>query len=381
MTTPGSPKSGPPNAGSPNAGSPKSGSLNAGSINTVVMMLADPDLRRSAERAAAAAGLRVRVADKPTRRLWLAASAILLDHRSALCCRGQELPRRAGVVLLGSGDVPPAMWESAIAIGAQRLYTLPAQEAELARELSEAAEAHSGACGRGPVIAVTAGRGGAGASVFAVALAQTADEALLIDLDPFGGGIDLLVGSESATGLRWPDLSVLGGRLNWTAVRDALPRQHRVSVLSAARHPCEIDPEPVGAIVDAGRRGGATVVCDVPRRMDDTTACALDRADLVVAITTSDVRGVAAMSALAPALRSANPNVGLVVRGPAPGGLRASDIADASDLPLIAAMRPEPMLAPQLERGGLRLRRRSPLGTAARRVLALVDGPARLAAA
>lgn len=87
------------------------------------------------------------------------------------------------------------------------------------------------------------------------------------------------------------------------------------------------------------------------------------------------------MSALAPALRSANPNVGLVVRGPAPGGLRASDIADASDLPLIAAMRPEPMLAPQLERGGLRLRRRSPLGTAARRVLALVDGPARLAAA
>ena len=133
--------------------------------------------------------------------------------------------------------------------------------------------------------------GWGGASVFAVALAQTADEALLIDLDPFGGGIDLLVGSESATGLRWPDLSVLGGRLNWTAVRDAPPRQHRVSVLSAARHPCEIDPEPVGAIVDAGRRGGATVVCDVPRRMDDTTACALDRADLVVAITTSDVRG------------------------------------------------------------------------------------------
>ena len=355
--------------------------MNAGSINTVVMVLSDPDLRRSAERAAAAAGLRVRVTDKPTRRLWLAASAILLDHQSALCCRGQDLPRRAGVVLLGSGDVPPAMWESAIAMGAQRLYSLPEQEPELARELSEAAEAHSGACVRGPVIAVTAGRGGAGASVLAVALAQAADEALLIDLDPFGGGIDLLVGSESTTGLRWPDLSVLGGRLSWTAVRDALPRHRRVSVLSATRHPYEIDPEPVGALVDAGRRGGATVVCDVPRRIDDTTACALDRADLVVVITTSDVRGVAAMSAVAPALRSANPNVGLVVRGPAPGGLRASDIADASDLPLIAAMRPEPMLAPQLERGGLRLRRRSPLASAARRVLALVDGPARLAAA
>lgn len=357
------------------------GSSKSGSTNTVLMVLADPDLRRSAERAAAAAGLRVRVTDKPTRRLWLAASAILLDHQSALCCRGQDLPRRAGVVLLGAGDVPPAMWESAIAMGAQRLYTLPEQEPELARELSEAAESYNGASGRGPVIAVIAGRGGAGASVFAAALAQTADEALLIDLDPLGGGIDLLLGSESTTGLRWPDLSVLGGRLNWTAVRDALPRHRRVSVLSATRRRCDIDPGPVGAIVDAGRRGGVTVVCDVPRRMNDTTACALDRADLVVAITTSDVRGVAAMSALAPALRSANPNVGLVVRGPAPGGLRATDIADAGDLPLIAAMRPEPMLAPQLERGGLRLRRRSPLGNAARLVLALVDGPARLAAA
>ena len=238
--------------------------------------------------------------------------------------------------------------------------TLPAQEAELAHELSEAAEAHSGACGRGPVIAVTAGRGGAGASVFAVALAQTADEALLIDLDPFGGGIDLLVGSESATGLRWPDLSVLGGRLNWTAVRDALPRQHRVSVLSAARHPCEIDPEPVGAIVDTGRRGGATVVCDVPGEWTTPrpalwtgrTSSSQSRPPMYAG--GRDERSGAGT-------RSANPNVGLVVRGPPRGsaGIRhrrrqrsATDRGDA----------PEPMLAPQLERGGLRLRRRSPSG-------------------
>ena len=37
------------------------------------------------------------------------------------------------------------------------------------------------------------------------------------------------------------------------------------------------------------------------------------------------------------------------------------------NLPLLASMKAEPQLAEQLERGGLRLRRRSPLATAARR--------------
>ena len=52
---------------------------------------------------------------------------------------------------------------------------------------------------RGAVIAVIGGRGGAGASVFATALAHSATEALLVDLDPWGGGIDLLLGAETAS--------------------------------------------------------------------------------------------------------------------------------------------------------------------------------------
>ena len=66
-----------------------------------------------------------------------------------------------------------------------------------------------------------AGRGGAGASVFATALAQTAADALLVDADPCGGGIDLVLGCERETGLRWPDLTLQGGRLSYTALRDA----------------------------------------------------------------------------------------------------------------------------------------------------------------
>ncbi|MGH3563789.1 MAG: septum site-determining protein Ssd, partial [Mycobacterium sp.] len=93
-----------------------------------------------------------------------------------------------------------------------------------------------------------------------------------------------------------------------------------------------------------------------------------------------DVRACAASTALAPRLHIANPNVGLVVRGPSPGGLRAAEIADITGLPLLASMRAEPRLTAQLEQGGLRLRRRSALAAAARRVLDVLPSRPRSAA-
>jgi hypothetical protein len=113
-------------------------------------------------------------------------------------------------------------------------------------------------------------------------------------------------------------------------------------------------------------------VCDLPRRLTDGVLAALEAADLVVLVTQSDVRATAATVATASALTVVNPNIGLVVRGPSPGGLQATDVAGIVGLPVLAAMRPEPMLDQQLERGGLRLRARSPLSTAARRVLAVL---------
>ncbi len=82
----------------------------------------------------------------------------------------------------------------------------------------------------------------------------------------------------------------------------------------------------------------------------------------------------AATVARVPVLGALNPNVGLVVRGPAPGGLGSGEFAAAVGLPLLAAMRPEPMLAERLEHGGLRLGGRSPLNRAAGRVLDVLGG-------
>ena len=219
------------------------------------------------------------------------------------------------------------------------------------------------------------GRGGAGASLLAAALAYTAADALLLDLDPWGGGIDLLVGSENTPGLRWPDLALQGGRLNWPSLREAISGHRGISILSGTRRGFEIEPGPVDAVIDAGRRGGATVICDLPRRLTDATQSALDAADLVIVVTPCDVRACAATATVAPVLCAINPNVGLAVRGPSPGGLRAAEVAQAAGIPLVATMRAEPQIAERLEHGGLRLRRRSALASAARRVLAVL--PAR----
>ena len=60
---------------------------------------------------------------------------------------------------------------------------------------------------------------------------------LLVDLDPLGGGLDLLLGAERLAGLRWPDLAGARGRLGGGMLRDALPRLDGLSLLSWAGGP------------------------------------------------------------------------------------------------------------------------------------------------
>ncbi|OBF86755.1 hypothetical protein A5791_20285 [Mycobacterium sp. 852002-51163_SCH5372311] len=344
----------------------------------VLAVLTDSDLRDELDRVAAAVGIRVVHLGSGaalSRRTWSAAAAVVLDQPAAERCGRLALPRRVHVSVLTAAGPTTATWESAIVVGAQHVLRLPGQEAELVHELAEAAESARDDAARGDVVAVVGGCGGAGASLFAVALALAATDALLVDLDGWGGGIDLLVGGEGVPGVRWPDLSLQSGRLNWSAMREALPRHRGITVLSGTRRGYEVEAGPADAVIDAGRRGGVTVVCDLPRNLTDATQTALDTADLVVLVSPCDVRSCAASATLAPMLAAINPNVGLVVRGPSPGGLRAAEVADIAGLPLLASMRAQPCLAEQLEHGGLRLRRGSPLAVAARRVLGVL--PAR----
>jgi secretion/DNA translocation related CpaE-like protein len=348
-----------------------------GGARGLLAFVASPALRDEVDRIAAAVGVRVvHAGTSPiTRKTWSAAAAIVLDEAAADGCARAGLPRRAHIVVVTDSEPASATWAAAVEVGARHVLRLPAQERDLVRELADAGESARGEGALGDVVAVIGGRGGAGASLFAAALAHVATEPLLVDLDPWGGGIDLLMGGETAPGVRWPDLALQGGRLNWSAVREALPRHRGICMLSGTRFGYELDAVAVDAVVDAGRRGGATVVCDLPRRLTDAAQTALDTADLVVLVSPCDVRACAATATIAAVLTGINPNVGLVVRGPSPGGLRAEEVAEIAGLPLLASMRAYPRLAEQLEHGGLRFGRRSALAAAARQVLAVL--PAR----
>ena len=338
----------------------------------VLGVVDNPALREALDRVAAAVGVRVvHQAGVPSRREWTAAGSVVLDDVALRRCAGATLPRRTCVILIVLTEPSSDTWAAAITVGAQHVLRLPAQENELVELLADTGESPAGR--GGSVLAVVGGRGGAGASVFSAALALVAGDALLVDVDPWAGGVDLILGIEDQPGLRWPDVAVEGGRLSLAAVQDALPSHRGVAVLSSTRRGGDISGGSVLSIVDAGRRGGTTVVCDVPRRLTAAAEATLDMADLVVIVAACDVRSCASVASMAPALLDLNPNVGVVVRGPSPGGLRAAEVAQAARLPLLAAMRPEPNLAERLDRGGLRLRRRAALAAAARRVLAVLE--------
>lgn len=337
-------------------------------------MLSGSALRDDVDRVAAAATVAVVHATEPSSsKSWSAAAAVLLDERAARRCAAQALPRRDRVILVGQAPLGEEHWQAAITVGAQRVLTLPEQEGELVVLLADAVESVRDDARQGPIAAIVAGRGGAGASVLAAALAMSVPDALLVDVDPWSGGLDLLLGAETTAGLRWPDLSLRGGRVGYPSLRDALPRHGGVTLLANGRGGGEIDPTALAAVVEAGSRGGATVVCDVPRRSTAAAEVALDIADLVIVVVTAEVRACASASAMVPWLSAINPNVGLVVRGPAPGGLRASEVAGSVGLPLLAATRPQHGVAEALERGGLRISRRSPLAATARRVLTVLQ--------
>jgi secretion/DNA translocation related CpaE-like protein len=341
-------------------------------------VLSDEQLLDSALQLAAAVGCQVdRAADLvAARRRWGEAPLVLLDGPAVQACVDARLPRRSGVVVLCADEPPPDLWQQALSVGAERVLSLPTGESWLLGAFADATDRP--AIDAGQVVAVLGGRGGAGASVLAATVALTAlrqgNGALLVDGDPLGGGLDLVLGAEVEAGLRWPDLHLQGGRVPASALRSALPGltsgDVRLAVVSCDRDGPGPEPDAMAAVIDAGRRAGDTVVCDLPRHMSPAAGAALDLADLAVLVVPAELRACAAARRVAAVVGERGVRMSVLVRGPAPGGLLAEDVARAVGAPLLTAVRPEPHLSNVLERGGLRTHARGPLVTAAKAVLA-----------
>jgi secretion/DNA translocation related CpaE-like protein len=324
-----------------------------------LLVTADPELLDDLLRLVADADVLADVAADPlAARPWYpGAPLVLIGVDCAAGCLRAGLPRRPGVVLVGRHEAEdPPQWTAAEGLGVEYVAALPAAEEWLRRRLGDLHRPGAPGPGGARVVAVVGGRGGAGATVLSAGLAVTAARrglrTLLIDADPFGGGVDLVLGWEDLDGLRWPALSQTSGRVSPPALVEVLPRRGDLVVLSWDRG--EMLPPPAEAMataLDAGRRGRDVVVVDLSRRFDDASTLALATAHRGYLLVPAELRACAAAARVAAVARQHCPSLSVVVRGPAPGGLKAQQVAASLHLPLAGQVRAEPRLAGALERG------------------------------
>ena len=343
----------------------------------VVVVTALDEVRLGVSRLAALAGVTVEaVRDSAALRgHWHLAAAVVVGADLAPTVAAAGLPRRAEVVLVTASGTDLALWRTAVEIGASRVVALPEDERALVELLTDVADASTTSEGGAAVVAVLGGCGGAGASTLSAAAAVSGAASVptaLIDMDPLGGGVDVLLGAEQQPGSRWPELAATRGRLSAVTLRDALVRCGPLSVLSCGREPGRgPSDESAGAVLDAAVRGHRLVVVDLPRFLHPPSALAASAAELVVIVVPATVRAAAAAAAMMGTLPTGVSSVRLVVRDPGGGGLTAAEIGRALGAQILATVRSEQSVVAAALRGDPPLRRRH--GSLAEAARAVVD--------
>ncbi|MUL39590.1 P-loop NTPase [Streptomonospora sp. PA3] len=299
----------------------------------------DPRLLDDLLRLAAAAGVEATVAHHAAQAVpeWARAPLVVVGTDLLPALAKLDLEPRRHVLVAGIGPEAGGteVWEAALRAGAQAVLSLPADESRLAGLLTESAHARAG---RSPVVSVVGGRGGAGASVLAIALALSARRSglrsALVDADPCGSGLDTLLGCEEAAGDRWGDLVAREGRLNWSALRSRLPDLGGVALVTWEQGPAAaVPPAAMRAVLACAARGSDLVVADLPRAPDPAADEALRSSSVVLLVVPAELPAVFAAARMAPRLRRTARDVRLVVREDG-SQVTAADVARTLDLPL-----------------------------------------------
>jgi secretion/DNA translocation related CpaE-like protein len=299
-------------------------------------------------------------------RAWRTATAVLVAASAQDWTGG--VPRRPRVAVLDdAAESELDAWRLGVQIGAETVFAPDREPRRLVEWLALAGEPLGSP---GVVVGVAGACGGAGASTFAAALALRAassSKVSLLDADPGGGGIDVLLGIEKSPGTRWPDLQATRGVVATDSLAAALPRADGVAVLSwVASASAPLPVEAMDAVLSAAIRGSDLVVVDLPRGADTAAEHAVARTDHVVLVVPASVRAVAAGAAAVARWSEAGADVGLVVRHPGPADLTATAVAEALGRPLLGVVPVDTRLAHLGDRGRfIRAVRRSPIGAAA----------------
>lgn len=337
-------------------------------MTRALLVTADPHLLDELMRLCAAVGVAPEHAGDEAAALhaWQPAPAVLIGHDLLARLARLGPPRRQGVYAVGWDPPDAASFRAALEVGAHGLIELPAGSGELTEVLGEVGEEHA----NGVAVGVVGGSGGAGATVFASALARVAAGAgpvLALDADPLGPGLDRVLGMEEVGGVRWGDLALTSGRLGAGALRAALPRSGALGVLTWARGGALARPEPevVRSVLAAARRGHDLVVVDLPRAPGPERDELVARCDLVVLMVLGSVSGVSSAARTLAGLPDAE-RVSAVLRGP----MDADAVTAALGVPVVVTMADQRGLSEAIDLGlGPAVSRRGHLARGVARVL------------
>lgn len=299
----------------------------------ILLVSGDAYFQEEAKRIVAAAGGTLRTATDVTGASpgWDSADVVLVGSDV------RELPprRRVPSVLLGKATEGVGLWRLAATLGAERVAVLPEAAAWLAEHLSMSGSPDLG----GTVLGIIGGSGGAGATTASIWLAQAAAghgiSTMLIDGDPWGGGLELAVTADDVPGLRWPDFSETRGSIDPTQFRDSLPMAGGFAYLSwpGTREPVHVpDAGAHAAVMDAARRSFELIVVDIGRCGEGLRTFAWD-CDRIVLLATPNLKSAVAAAHLLNELPPVD--AGLLVRGGGASSVDAPFIAESLGLPLL----------------------------------------------
>lgn len=335
-----------------------------------LVLTRDPSLLDDLARLAAGAGVQLAVCSDVVVALtaWSSAPLVVIGDDMLVDAAALAPPPRTGVVVVSHAPAAE-VFRLALDVGAGSVVELPVGEEHLSALLADVEEAP----GRGLVLGVVGGAGGAGASTLACALGQVAGRdgpALVIDTDPVGPGLDRLLGLDETAGVRWDDLASSSGRLGSRSLREAVPRRDGVGVLTWAAGAATAPPlSTVRDVLAAGQRGHSVVVLDLARQAGAPTMELMARCDLVLAVTPATVSGIASTVRLVEPMTDKS-RVRLAIRR---GAVAARDLTAATGVSVAFEVPEQRGLAEAVDLGlGPVRHRRTPLGRAVSAFLAEV---------
>lgn len=270
-------------------------------------------------------------ADASVRRHWKQAPWVLIDESSVRLLSELDLPRRERVFL--AAEHAAVAWEEAIKLGVQEV--LSGEDSAIVDTLARAIDLKGEAC----VISVVGACGGIGASTFATAIASEAARhnftTALVDGDPEGGGLDLVLGAEHAEGMRWPDLARAQGHVSVSDLRAVLPRHQGIDLLTFDRQ----GEQSIAAssILATLVRGFDVVVADVPRQRSELGDDLLARSVLTVLLVPRQLTGVVRAERLLKRLDRLSGTVAVATR-PGNNSITATQLQSRLNRPILTEL-------------------------------------------